>query len=161
MKRSTTICVLSLLLLLLFSSIVRAEDFAGKVVGISDGDTIKVMRQGKAEKVRLYGIDCTEKGQAFGNRAKQFTSRMVFGQEVQVKTHGCDRYGRILGDVFTLNGRSLNQELVRAGYAWWYRRYSNDANLKALEKQARAAKRGLWADPHAAPPWEWRHGNRK
>lgn len=119
------------------------------------------MRQGRGEKVRLYGIDCPEKGQAFGNKAKQFTSKMVFGKEVKVKTHGCDRYGRILGDVFTPDGKSLNQELVRAGFAWWFRRYSDDANLKRLEAEAKANKRGLWADPHAMPPWEWRRGCRR
>ena len=113
------------------------------MVGVSDGDTITVMRLGRGEKVRLYGIDCPEKGQAFGNRAKQFTSDMVFGKEVLVKTHGCDKYGRILGDVFTPDGQSLNQELVRAGYAWWFRRYSNDANLKRLEEEARAAESGV------------------
>jgi endonuclease YncB( thermonuclease family) len=67
-----------------------------------------------------------------------------------------DRYGRILGDVFTPDGQSLNQELVRAGYAWWFRRYSKDIVLAQLEEEARIAKRGLWADPHAVPPWEWR-----
>jgi micrococcal nuclease len=81
---------------------------------------------------------------------------MVFGKDVVVKTHGCDRYGRILDDVFLTDGRSLNQELVRAGFAWWFRRYSNDETLAKLEAEARAAKVGLWADPHAVPPWEYR-----
>ncbi len=146
--------IFSIILSLLFTSPLWAEEFTGKVVGVSDGDTITVMRLGRGEKVRLYGIDCPEKGQAFGNRAKQFTSEMVFGKEVLVKTHGCDRYGRILGDVFLPDGQSLNQELVRAGYAWWFRRYSNDVTLARLEEEARAAKVGLWADPHAVPPWE-------
>jgi micrococcal nuclease len=117
-----------IILSLLFTSPLYAEEFTGKVVGVSDGDTIKVMYLGRAERVRLYGIDCPEKGQAFGNRAKQLTSQTVFGKNVMVKTHGCDRYGRILGDVFLPDGRSLNQELVRAGYAWWFRKYSNDRN---------------------------------
>jgi micrococcal nuclease len=150
--------IYSLIFLLIFSSSLFAEEFTGKVVGVADGDTITVMRLGRGEKVRLYGIDCPEKGQAFGNRAKQFTSEMVFGKEVLVKTHGYDKYGRILGDVFTPEGQSLNQELVRAGYAWWFRRYSNDRNLERLEAEARANKVGLWADPHAVPPWEWRRG---
>jgi len=81
---------------------------------------------------------------------------MVFSKDVVVKTHCCDRYGRILGDVFLPDGRSLNQELVRAGYAWWFRRYSNDETLARLEAEARAAKVGLWADLHAVPPWEYR-----
>lgn len=152
--------IFPIILLLLFTSPLWAEEFTGKVVGVSDGDTITVMRLGRGEKVRLYGIDCPEKGQAFGNRAKQFTSDMVFGKEVLVKTHGYDKYGRILGDVFTTDGKSLNQELVRAGFAWWFRKYSNDANLERLEEEARAQKVGLWADPHSVAPWEWRRGSR-
>ncbi len=72
---------------------------------------------GQAKKVRLHGIDCPERSQAFGNRSKQFTSQMVFGKNVMVKTHGCDHYGRLLGDVFLLDGKSLNQELIKHGYA--------------------------------------------
>jgi micrococcal nuclease len=150
-----------LIILCLFcSSPLWAEEFTGKVVGVSDGDSITVMRQGRGEKVRLYGIDCPEKGQAFGNRAKQFASDMVFGKDVLVKAHDCDKYGRILGDVFTPEGQSLNQELVRAGYAWWFKRYSKDIVLAKLEEEAMVAKRGLWADPNAIPPWEWRRGSR-
>jgi micrococcal nuclease len=144
------------IILLFFVSPLWAEEFTGKVVSVSDGDTITVMHLGRGGKVRLYGIDCPEKGQAFGNRAKQFTSKMVFGKEVLVKSHGCDRYGRILGDVFLPDGRSLNQELIRAGYAWWFRKYSNDEMLAMLESKARASREGLWADPHAVPPWEYR-----
>jgi micrococcal nuclease len=146
----------TIILSLLFASPLWAEDFTGKVVGVSDGDTITVMRLDRGEKVRLYGIDCPEKGQAFGNRAKQFTSEMVFGKEVLVKTHGCDKYGRILGEVFMPDGTSLNQELVRNGLAWWFKRYVKDVTLARLEEEARAGKVGLWADPHAVPPWEWR-----
>jgi endonuclease YncB( thermonuclease family) len=75
-----------------------------------------------------------------------------------VRVRGRDRYGRTIGDVFLPDGRHLNQELVRAGYAWWYRRYSADQRLAALEGEARAARRGLWTDPNPQPPWEWRKG---
>src|SRR5437667_11457485 len=132
-------------------------DFSGRVVGISDGDTIKVMHNGKAEKIRLYGIDCPEKGQAFGQRAKQFTSAMVFGKTVTIQEHGQDMYGRTVGDVILLDGRVLNRELVAAGFAWWYRRYTtHDSTLARLEEDARAKKRGLWADPSPVPPWCYR-----
>jgi micrococcal nuclease len=86
---------------------------------------------------------------------------MVFCKSVMVKTHGCDRYGRILGDVFLPDGRSLNQELVRNGFAWWFRRYSNDETLQRLESEARAAKLDLWSEPHAIPPWEYRKNCRR
>jgi endonuclease YncB( thermonuclease family) len=76
-----------------------AEPFTGKVVGISDGDTLSVLREGKAVKVRLYGVDTPEKAQAFGTRARQFTSDLVFQREVIVEVHTTDRYGRLVGEV--------------------------------------------------------------
>jgi micrococcal nuclease len=127
------------------------------VVGISDGDTISVMHGTRAEKIRLNGIDCPEKRQAFGQRAKQFTSKLAFGKDVTVKTFGHDKYGRTLGDVILPDGRTLNHELVRAGLAWWYEKYSKDLALRDLQEGARVAKRGLWVYPDPVPPWEWRH----
>ncbi len=123
---------------------------------VSDGDTITVLHSGKGERIRLHGIDCPEKRQAFGKRAKQLTSNLVFGKTVTVQVMDRDRYGRTVGVVLLPDGRSLNHELVRAGLAWMYRRYTNDQSLSDLEEEARGARRGLWADPHAVPPWEWR-----
>jgi endonuclease YncB( thermonuclease family) len=136
----------------------HAEDFSAPVVGVTDGDTITVLRNHRHEALRLHGIDAPEKGQAFGERAKQFTSSLVFGKNVAVRVRGRDRYGRTLADVFLPDGRNLNQEVVRSGYAWWYRRYSADQRLAVLEAEARATHRGLWADPNPQPPWEWRKG---
>ena len=118
----------------------RADDFSGRVVGISDGDTISVMHDGRAEKIRLYGIDAPEKGQAFGNRAKQFVSALAFGKEVKVEVKDQDRYGRTVADVILPDGRNLNREIVKAGFAWWYRKYApKDTELEALESEARQA----------------------
>src|SRR2546425_6717743 len=131
-----------------------AADFSGRVVGISDGDTIKVLHNGKAEKIRLNGIDCPEKGQPYGNKAKRFTSDLAFGKEVTIQDHGLDRYSRTVGDVILPDGRILNRELVAAGLAWWYRKYApHNTTLQRLEEEARIAKRGLWADPAPLPPW--------
>ena len=139
----------------------RTQQFTGKVVGISDGDTISVLREGKAVKVRLHGVDTPEKAQAFGTQARKFTGDMVFQQTVTVIVHDTDRYGRLVGEVLLPDGRSLNQELVKAGMAWWYRQYApNDTTLAQLEAEARTAKRGLWADANPVPPWEWRKGQR-
>jgi micrococcal nuclease len=136
-----------------------SDTFTGKVVGVSDGDTISVMRAGKAVKVRLYGIDCPEKKQPYGTRAKQYTSEMAFGKEVEVRIKTTDRYGRIVGEVILQGDSSLNKELVFVGLAWWYRKYApNDRILEKLEAEAREAKRGLWADKNPIPPWEWRRG---
>lgn len=148
---------------LLIPTVVLAESFSGKVVKASDGDTISVMHRGRAQRIRLHGIDTPEKGQAFGNRAKKFTSDLVFGRIVTVQVVDMDRYGRIVGEVILADGRSLNRELVRAGLAWWYREYSKDKSLGELEERARTARRGLWIDPNPIPPWEFRKkkvGNR-
>src|SRR2546428_6090906 len=145
------------LLLILFPPTVAFADFSGRVVGVTDGDTIKVMHNGKAEKIRLHGIDCPEKAQPFGTKAKQFTSEMVFGKVVTVHVTDRDRYGRTVADVILPDGRALNRELVAADLAWWYRRYApHDRILERLEAEARAAKLGLWADPAPVAPWCWR-----
>ncbi len=116
-----------------------------------------MLHNGKGERIRLHGIDCPEKRQAFGNRAKQFTSGRVFGKTVTVTVMDVDRYGRTVGEVILPDGKVLNHELVRAGLAWWYRKYApDDGTLAQLEADARAAKRGLWADAEPVPPWEWR-----
>jgi micrococcal nuclease len=136
----------------------NAQEFRGKVVGVTDGDTITVLHNSTPIKVRLNGIDAPEAGQPFGERAKQFASALCFGDEVTVKTFGIDKYGRTLGDVVLGDGRILNQELVKAGMAWHYKEYSKDAALAKLEQEAREKKVGLWSDPHAVSPWDWRHG---
>ena len=96
-------------------SLTPAEEFSGKVVGVSDGDTITVLRNRTPIKVRLHGIDCPEIGQDFGSRAKAFTSELVFGQVVKVVPRDIDRYGRTVADVILADGRILNHELVRGG----------------------------------------------
>ena len=126
---------------------IAGDSFSGNVVAISDGDTIRVMHNGRAERIRLWGIDCPEKRQPFGTRATQFTGDLAFGKDVKVLVRDVDRYGRTVGEVILPDGRSLNRELVRAGLAWWYRHYApNDRELERLEAEARTARRGLWAD---------------
>lgn len=134
----------------------HAESFAGKVVAVHDGDTISVMRSGRAERVRLDGIDSPERGQDYSKHARLFLSEMVFGRIVSVEVRDTDRYGRAVGRV-VLDGRDVGLELVRAGLAWHFTRYSADPSLARAEREARAARRGLWAQPSPVPPWEFRH----
>ena len=134
----------------------RAQSFSGRVVGVADGDTIDVLRDSRAVRVRLQGIDCPERGQAFGRQARQYTSQLAFGRTVGVHVRGTDRYGRLVADVLPPHGSSLNRELVRAGLAWHYVRYSADKTLASFELQARASRRGLWADARRVSPWEFR-----
>ncbi len=128
----------------------------GKVVGVTDGDTVKVLRGKELFKIRLNGIDAPETKQAFGKKSKEFMSDLVFGKEVEVIVRDKDRYGRLVGDVM-IGGKSANAELVAAGLAWQYTYYSKDKSLAALEKAAKAKRLGLWADPSPIPPWEYRH----
>ena len=111
-------------------------------------------------KVRLLGIDCPEKKQPFGRRAKERTAALAYGKVVKVRPSGVDRYGRIMADVILPDGRNLNRELVREGMAWWFRRYSTDRVLQALEAEARSQRRGLWADKDPVPPWSYRRRQR-
>jgi endonuclease YncB( thermonuclease family) len=129
-----------------------------------DGDTLEVLRDGRAVRLRLYGVDCPEKRQDFGNKAKQFTSSKVFGSMVRVKPMATDRYGRTVALVFPEGAStSLNQMLVENGLAWVYRRYCTDDSLCSgwleLERRARGRRLGLWSHPNPVPPWDFRrHG---
>jgi micrococcal nuclease len=133
--------------------------FSGVVVGISDGDTITVLTNEKQQiRVRLDGIDCPELHQAYGTKAKQYTSVLVYNKAVTILTHGKDRYGRTIGTVLFSNG-NLNEELVKTGLAWAYAHYSTQ--FLPLEKSARAKKIGLWGDAHPTPPWDFRQQRSK
>lgn len=140
-----------------FSLIAAQAIIEGNVIGITDGDTIRILRGKEEIKVRLYGIDCPEKKQAFGSRAKQYASELVFRKNVKVISHGNDRYGRVIGEVILEDGRSLNKEMLKAGMAWWYEQYAkNEAEYSALQDQARKDSVGLWIDRSPIPPWEFR-----
>jgi len=85
-----------------------SADFTSSVISVLDGDTIEVLNGHHADRIRLSGIDCPEKGQAFGQRAKQAVSDLAFGKDVTVQTHGYDKYKRTLGDVLLPDGMNLN-----------------------------------------------------
>lgn len=135
----------------------ESQAFTGKVIGIADGDTIKVLHNHLVVSIRLKGIDCPEKRQPFGMRAKQFASSLCFGREVTISEGKLDKYKRLVADVILEDGRILNQELVKSGFAWWYKQFSpHDEVLNRLEAEARQAKIGLWSQPHPEPPWLFR-----
>jgi endonuclease YncB( thermonuclease family) len=144
-----------LLLIVLAPAQGRAADYTAEVVGISDGDTLTVLKADRKQvKIRLHGIDAPESGQDFGKRAKQTASELAFGKAVTILPHDIDRYGRTVADVILPDGRSLNQEMVREGYAWWSREYApRDRDLERLESQAKAALPGILgpAWPDTAP----------
>lgn len=153
MTKSTTLFLSAFLLLT--CSDAKAETFTARVIGVSDGDTITVLRDEHPLKIRLAEIDCPEKSQAFGSSARKHTSDLVFGKSVLLSTSSKDKYGRCVANV-SVSGKSLNEELVRSGYAWCYRKYSKNNELLQEEADARSAHRGLWADPQPTPPWDFR-----
>jgi endonuclease YncB( thermonuclease family) len=145
-------------LIALISTSALAEQFAGQVISVADGDTIRVLTADKTEiKIRLTEIDAPEKGQPYGEKAKQALSKAVFKKIVAIESAGKDRYGRTLGRVM-IGTRDINAEMVATGSAWVYRKYSKDLQLINLEDVARSKKLGLWALPadQIVAPWEWR-----
>lgn len=137
-----------------------ADNFSGRVIGVSDGDTIKVLDSHFVQhKVRLANIDAPESGQAYGQVAKAKLSELVYGQNVVVQDQGSDRYGRTIGTVY-LGTANINQEMVRAGLAWTYTRYATDPVYKQLELAARSSRSGLWQDQSPVYPELWRKRNK-
>lgn len=167
-------------LVLALPSACRA-DLEGRVVGISDGDTVTVLVAGHAQyKIRLMGIDAPEKAQPFGSRAKETLSSLVFGQWVTVEGDKFDRYGRTVGKLWVAPpkagcrsnaacARTLDANLaqVSAGMAWWYRQYAREqapadrARYAQAEEDAQARRVGLWREPDPVPPWQWRRARRQ
>ena len=149
-------------LTLYFTGSALAGIVTGNVTGVLDGGTLEVLHNRHPERLRLSGIDCPEKGQAFGKKAKQAASALAFGREVTIQTHGHDKYQRLLGDVLLPDGTNVNHTLVKDGWCWWYRKYAPlNTELEKLEKDARDAKKGLWVDPSPIPPWLYRKGRRE
>ena len=144
-----------LLLLPLFLIPVKES---GKVIAVKDGDTIELMLNGKAQRIRLGHIDCPEKNQPYGAKAKSYTSAKCFRQTVTVvHTRHYDRNKRLIAEIILSDGDTLNRELVRAGLAWHYKRYSTDSTYGVLEHNANLSKKGLWAEKNPIAPWLWRN----
>ena len=161
-------------LLLTFSGSAFA-DINGKVVAVTDGDTIKVLDSNNVQyKVRLTGIDAPEKSQPFGNASRNHLASMVAGKNVRIESSKTDRYGRVLGKVWVQPsdcpscGKTLdaNHAQILSGMAWWYRYYAKDQSpedrgrYESAENEAKGRRLGLWSESNAIPPWAWRKGQR-
>ena len=137
--------------------VLPAPGVPAQVVGVTDGDTLTAIVDGRQIKVRLNGIDAPEKKQAFGDASKRALSNLVFGKRVSIVDLGKDRYGRTIGEVFTPDGQQVEVAMVRLGMAWHYVKYApRDTDLAGAELVARKERRGLWSDAAAVPPWEFR-----
>ena len=141
----------------------KAEVLVGKVVGITDGDTITVLDAGKTEhKVRLMGIDAPEKSQDFGNQSKQALSNYIYQKEVTVEYKKQDRYKRKVGKVI-LEGKDICLLMIQDGMAWHYKDYEKEQSktdrdlYSQAEIKAREAKIGIWQATNPIAPSEFRH----
>ena len=159
------------LLVLLLPLLAAAETITGRVVKVTDGDTVHVLDSTKERhKIRLGGIDAPERKQPWGRASTEHLKAMVAGKQVRVKSVKYDRYGRLVGDVWVRPrdcpdcGKTLfvNHAMVLDGMAWWYRYYAEDQSegdqgrFESAEREALARKRGLWSEPDPTPPWVWR-----
>lgn len=144
-----------MLALFVFFLSLQTTTLTGKAVKIIDGDTFDLLSNGNLYRVRLNGIDCPERGQAYYREAKAALGNFCHNRTITVTYRSKDRNGRLLGDVYAGN-QYINLLLVQQGYAWHYKKYSTDVRLAKAETEARAAKRGLWAAGNAIPPWVWR-----
>ena len=163
MKKRT---LAAFMLLAVFACDAFAATLAGRVVGVSDGDTVTVLTAENHQfKIRLSGIDAPEKKQPFGARSRETLSRQLFGQAVIVQWSKTDRYGRIIGKI-EIDGVDANLEQVREGSAWVYIQYLRELPVEDrrlyldAEREAKSERRGLWSDADPEPPWQWRHERR-
>jgi endonuclease YncB( thermonuclease family) len=127
----------------------------GKVVRISDGDTLVILQDNQQIRIRLAEIDAPEIGQPFGKRSREHLASLCAGVIAQIVVQGKDRYGRTLGRVHC-KGVDTNAALVRVGLAWVYDRYVSDPSFYKLQEAARRERIGLWSDRNPVPPWVWR-----
>lgn len=146
-----------------------AEEWVdGKVVSVTDGDTVVVeTRRKDVLRVRFYGVDAPETAtehwptQAYGEAASRFMQQLVGGRAVSVRLTGERTHGREVGEVF-VEGRSASRELLRAGLGWWNTKFArHDGDLERLEQAARLTRRGLWQEAAPVPPWQYRARHRR
>lgn len=133
----------------------KGDTLTGKVIGVTDGDTLTLLVDKIKYKIRLEGIDAPENGQSFSAKARHALTTKVFEKQVRVEVTGQDKYGRTLGWVY-LDDVNVNEWLVSHGWAWQFKEYNQDERLATMEAEAREAKAGLWAEENALPPWEYR-----
>lgn len=145
---------LLILILLFLPTLTYAWE--GRCVWVPDGDDLIIQTDEGLTRVRLWGIDAPEWGQPYSLEAAQYLAKLAQGKIVSIETKTKGRYGRTIGWV-TVDGKSVSQEMLRAGLAWWFQRYApNRTDLEDIAREARKQRRGLWKQEHPEPPWKYR-----
>lgn len=149
-------------LLMMIACTATAETLTGRVVAITDGDTVKLLTDSKVlHKIRLSGIDAPERNQAFGSKSKQALSDCAYDKIATVESYKKDRYGRVVGKVI-VNSADCNLRQIELGMAWHYKKYEGEQGLEdrsryaQVEYQAQRNRRGLWSEKGAIAPWDFR-----
>lgn len=124
-------------------------------IRVVDGDTIRAEAKGKEIKIRLVEIDAPEMNQPFGAQSKNFLNRLLYEKDVTLISQGEDRYGRVLGNLFS-NELNVNMLMVKFGFAWVYDKYAKNSSLYKHQDQAKAENLGLWQAKDPIAPWVWR-----
>lgn len=146
--------LLSILTTILFLT-QTPKTYNGTISYIIDGDTFILETKEGRLKIRLDGIDCPEKDQPYGYIAKAYLEKFKY-KRCKVVWKKTDRYGRTIGTLY-VKGENINLKMVRNGYAWHYKKYSDDEELAEAETKARQEKKGLWKQKNIIAPWEWRN----
>jgi len=134
-----------------------------QVKKIIDGDTILVVSRVKEIKIRLWGIDTPEYRQPYSKAASKVTRKLLQNATVDILVKDRDDYGRVVAVVTMEDGESVNELLVKSGYAWVHIYYCKEPvceRWKALEKKARANRLGLWQEAEPVAPWVWKRHNK-
>lgn len=133
---------------LLFASVIilSCEKKTVTVTHVIDGDTIVIQNENSTSKVRLAYIDAPEIKQSYGNKSKEYLSKLILGKTVTIKPISTDKYNRIIVEIY-LNGRNINLIMIREGYAWLYSQYTNNKDFYDIgdnaENDAKAGEFGL------------------
>ena len=148
------------LLFLLFSitALFSQTTLKAKVIGIKDGDTVVVLDSlNNQTTLRLAEVDCPEKSQPFGTKAKQFTSDQIYLKTIKYVVTDTDRYGRSIAMIYyDTDNKYLSAEIIKVGMGWHYKKYSTSKELATLEINARKNGIGLWIDENPIEPAQWR-----
>lgn len=152
--------IISILAAALTFGTAQAQPDQYRVVGVSDGDTIRILSGDRQQvKCRLFAIDAPESNQPYGQRSKQSLSDLVFNKTVHVQIVDRDHYGRSVCRVF-VNGVDVNKAQLERGFAWHYRKFDNDPAYSQAERSAKRERLGLWADANPTPPWAFRRSEK-
>jgi micrococcal nuclease len=145
-------------LFILFYCLLVYSSFAQnyKVIGIIDGDTYDILVDNQSVRIRMDAIDAPERGMPFNKVAKKYLSNMIFGKFIKMVELKKDSHGRIVGKTFLKDGTDVSLEMIKAGFAWHYKKFSSDPILAKLENNARKNKLGLWQENEPLAPWEVR-----